>query len=668
MYQAEGQRKVDSKLADAAYKLIREGVEKKTFNKGKIKKYIKKYKKEREESGRDCEGESVKWWEDRNGKVSDVVKSFEKKYDEDLGPYKRDINDLVELLKCEGCKDRDAENYDKWADEDDDSKCEYDDNGSGGGGGGGGFGGVPGCLDSTANNFNIRATVDDGSCDFSVPGCTSEYAVNYNPAATQNDGSCINIPPQQPDEDDAEEPLPEPECSSEDETCCDTRPPSSVYSCEEEKNFGKCGEDWMQSYCAFTCGRCASDLLVRDAIVKLEGREEQKDEGDVCGEIPKCCETYGKRECAKACKLVKIETGGDQCGANRDQVLDIADESQVKVCKQIPGCCSDPSVDPKQCVRACNEVKKRSGSRRCDAAPDLVKELAMGNQIIEELDEELKRIDEELAEEEIKIEEEYASETRQIMEEIEASQSCLETYFESFDESSVCERESCGDFCSKLRAGRSSPEYLGAVAEAAQQSSEDPQPAPAFGRGLKNTVVISVLEKRAIERAVLKPQIEGGIQDDKDERLQKSALARDEKLNDAKASRDERVNAIEEEISKWASKKFSIINEAAKEEKAAAKERFRTKALAAEAGLSLNCSYANGTQLSVDTLDTQEVVGVELSAIELLDFLNVPREISSDELSQISCTEAEKPKCYPNENNEFVFRVKSVKDQYEVEG
>jgi len=94
VYQAEGQRKVDSKLADAAYKLIREGVEKKTFNKGKIKKYIKKYKKEREESGRDCEGESVKWWEDRNGKVSDVVKSFEKKYDEDLGPYKRDINDL----------------------------------------------------------------------------------------------------------------------------------------------------------------------------------------------------------------------------------------------------------------------------------------------------------------------------------------------------------------------------------------------------------------------------------------------------------------------------------------------------------------------------------------------------------------------------------------------
>merc|ERR1719410_2890108 len=131
-----------------------------------------------------------------------------------------------------------------------------------------------------------------------------------------------------------------------------------------------------------------------------------------------------------------------------------------------------------------------------------------------------------LAEEEIKIEEEYASETRQIMEETEASQSCLETYFESFDESSVCERESCGDFCSKLRAGRSSPEYLGAVAEAAQQSWEDPQPAPAFGRGLKDTVVISVLEKRAIERAVLKPQIEGGIQDDKDERLQKSALAR----------------------------------------------------------------------------------------------------------------------------------------------
>merc|ERR1711904_385404 len=146
---------------------------------------------------------------------------------------------------------------------------------------------------------------------------------------------------------------------------------------------------------------------------------------------------------------------------------------------------------------------------------------------------ELKRIDEELAEEEIKIEEEYASETRQIMEETEASQSCLETYFESFDESSVCERESCGDFCSKLRAGRNSQEYLGAVAEAAQQSSEDPQPAPAFGRGLKNTVVISVLGKRAIERAVLKPQIEGGIQDDKFEKLESSVYRRNEKVDAA---------------------------------------------------------------------------------------------------------------------------------------
>ena len=423
----------------------------------------------------------------------------------------------------------------------------------------------------------------------------------------------------------------------------------------------------MQSYCAFTCGRCASDLLllVRDAIVKREGREEQKDEGDVCGEIPECCEMYGKRECAKACKLLKKETGGDQCGANRDQVLDIADESQVKVCMQIPGCCSDPSVDPKQCVRACNEVKKRSGSRRCDAAPDLVKELAMGNQIIEELDEELKRIDEELAEEEIKIEEEYASETRQIMEEIEASQSCLETYFESFDESSVCERESCGDFCSKLRAGRSSPEYLGAVAEAAQQSSEDPQPAPAFGRGLKDTGVISVLEKRAIERAVLKPQIKGGIQREKFEKLESSVYRRNEKVDAAQASRDEKTIVINKEKSKWLLKTFSLTVEAAKLEEEAEQERFRQ---AGTTGLSLNCSYANGTQLSVDTLDTQEVVGVELSAIELLDFLNVPREISSDELSQISCTEAEKPKCYPNENNEFVFRVKSVKDQYEVEG
>jgi len=87
-----------------------------------------------------------------------------------------------------------------------------------------------------------------------------------------------------------------------------------------------------------------------------------------------------------------------------------------------------------------------------------------------------------------------------------------------------------------------------------------------------------------------------------------------------------------------------------------------------EQEVSLTCTYLNGTQFTSRSLNSSMISEVEFTAMELLDFLNVPEEITSTELAGISCAEAEKPKCYPNESNEFVFRVKSVKDQYEVEG
>ncbi len=54
------------------------------------------------------------------------------------------------------------------------------------------LGGNPvfGCIDPAATNYDINATVDDGSCVF-VEGCTDELANNYNPAAIVDDGSCI---------------------------------------------------------------------------------------------------------------------------------------------------------------------------------------------------------------------------------------------------------------------------------------------------------------------------------------------------------------------------------------------------------------------------------------------------------------------------------------------
>ena len=47
----------------------------------------------------------------------------------------------------------------------------------------------PGCIDSTALNFNTNATNDDGSCQY-IYACTDESALNYNPDATTDNGSC----------------------------------------------------------------------------------------------------------------------------------------------------------------------------------------------------------------------------------------------------------------------------------------------------------------------------------------------------------------------------------------------------------------------------------------------------------------------------------------------
>ena len=75
-----------------------------------------------------------------------------------------------------GCTDTSADNYDATATIDDGS-CIYP---------------IFGCTDSTAVNYDALATVDDGSCVYStVLGCTDPTADNYDATATVDDGSCI---------------------------------------------------------------------------------------------------------------------------------------------------------------------------------------------------------------------------------------------------------------------------------------------------------------------------------------------------------------------------------------------------------------------------------------------------------------------------------------------
>ncbi|MDP4826388.1 MAG: T9SS type A sorting domain-containing protein [Flavobacteriales bacterium] len=76
-----------------------------------------------------------------------------------------------------GCTDPAACNYDVLATLDD-GTCE--------------FVSCAGCTDAGACNYDAAATIDDGSCDFvSCAGCTDVNAINYDATATIDDASCI---------------------------------------------------------------------------------------------------------------------------------------------------------------------------------------------------------------------------------------------------------------------------------------------------------------------------------------------------------------------------------------------------------------------------------------------------------------------------------------------
>lgn len=56
-----------------------------------------------------------------------------------------------------------------------------------------------GCMDSDAENYDPKAKIDPGACEY-IFGCMDEVSTNYNSEATRDDGSCeyVIYPPPPP--------------------------------------------------------------------------------------------------------------------------------------------------------------------------------------------------------------------------------------------------------------------------------------------------------------------------------------------------------------------------------------------------------------------------------------------------------------------------------------
>ena len=204
-----------------------------------------------------------------------------------------------------GCTDESACNFNAAACVDDES-CDFES--------------CVGCTDEGACNFNDEATVDDGSCEYtSCEGCTDEEACNYDSEALIDDGSCVF-----------------PGCM--DGCACNFDPNACADdgSCEYEDVLGNCGGD------------CSSDLDGDDICDDVDECVGMMDSCGVCngqGAIYDCgCSDIPEGDCdCSGSQLDAIGVCGGDCLADEDG-NGICDVNEVLGCTVEEACNYDANA------------------------------------------------------------------------------------------------------------------------------------------------------------------------------------------------------------------------------------------------------------------------------------------------------------------------------------
>ncbi|KAL6766931.1 hypothetical protein ACKKBG_A37945 [Auxenochlorella protothecoides x Auxenochlorella symbiontica] len=117
-----------------------------------------------------------------------------------------------------------------------------------------------GCTDNAPDTGSCQQQLDWGKCN-------DEWLTSGNFCQTTCGRCSSSSSPSSPSESssspsDASSSSPSSSPSGSSADCQDTAVPYTISygSCQDQKNWGKCGEQWMidGSYCASTCGRCGS--------------------------------------------------------------------------------------------------------------------------------------------------------------------------------------------------------------------------------------------------------------------------------------------------------------------------------------------------------------------------------------------------------------------------